>query len=407
MRVAASAASSRAVSSHLEPLRVLPERRLPAEWSLPGHWPAQLARWRGGREAAHVGADLGEHHLGGALLHAGDRAEQLNRRARKGRAAPRSRRRAARSARRGSRGGRGSPRRSARAGASKRPSSASLSAGIFARSLPLASSASTSGSVVPATSASSIARPETPRMSVATQSSLIPVSSSDLVQPVGLALALVDLRLAVAGQVPQRPDRLGRHEARPQQPRLQQLAQPGGVGDVGLAARHLLDVPGVDEQTARSRPRGSPRPASSRRRSPPSPPASPDAPSASRAAPTSPRTVVWNSATSCCTPATPAGNAHARRHLRLVHIQRRGALDDRLHRLPPLERRRQRSSPAGASETDESDGRALRQQSGVPGRLPRQTNDGLTGTIGERRQRATRRSSPISPARAWPRGDRC
>jgi len=40
--------------------------------------------------------------------------------------------------------------------------------------------ARTSGSVVPATSASSIARPETPRMSVATQSSLIPVSSSAL-----------------------------------------------------------------------------------------------------------------------------------------------------------------------------------------------------------------------------------
>src|SRR3972149_2642159 len=34
------------VSSHLEPCRVLPERRLPAERSLPGHWPAQLARWR-------------------------------------------------------------------------------------------------------------------------------------------------------------------------------------------------------------------------------------------------------------------------------------------------------------------------------------------------------------------------
>jgi hypothetical protein len=36
------------------------------------------------------------------------------------------------------------------------------------------------GSLVPATSASSIARPETPRMSVATQSSLMPVSSSAL-----------------------------------------------------------------------------------------------------------------------------------------------------------------------------------------------------------------------------------
>ena len=45
-RVAAIAASVRAVSSHLEPWRVLPERRLPAERSLPGHWPAQEARCR-------------------------------------------------------------------------------------------------------------------------------------------------------------------------------------------------------------------------------------------------------------------------------------------------------------------------------------------------------------------------
>jgi hypothetical protein len=38
------------------------------------------------------------------------------------------------------------------------------------------------------------------------------------------------------GQVPQRPNRLGRHEARPQQPSLKQLAQPLGVLDVGLAS---------------------------------------------------------------------------------------------------------------------------------------------------------------------------
>src|SRR3990170_2377511 len=71
----------------------------------------------------------------------------------------------------------------------------------------------------------------------------------DLVQPVSLALTLADLRLAVAGHVAQRPDRLRRHETAPQKPRLEQLAEPGGVGDVGFAARHLLDVAGVDEQT--------------------------------------------------------------------------------------------------------------------------------------------------------------
>ena len=69
-----------------------------------------------------------------------------------------------------------------------------------------------------------------------------------LVQPIGLALALGDLRLAIAGQQPQRPDRLGRHEAALQQPGLGKLAQPRRVAHVGLAARDLLDVPGVDEQ---------------------------------------------------------------------------------------------------------------------------------------------------------------
>lgn len=43
---------------------------------------------------------------------------------------------------------------------------------LFARSLPPASSARTSGSVVPETSASSIARADASRMSLATQSSL-------------------------------------------------------------------------------------------------------------------------------------------------------------------------------------------------------------------------------------------
>ena len=39
--MAAIAASLSASLSHLEPLRVRPERRLPADWSLPEHCPAQ------------------------------------------------------------------------------------------------------------------------------------------------------------------------------------------------------------------------------------------------------------------------------------------------------------------------------------------------------------------------------
>ena len=57
-----------------------------------------------------------------------------------------------------------------------------------------------------------------------------------LVQPVDLTGALLDLRLAIAGEVAQLADRLGRHEVGLQQPRFGELAQPRRVGDVGLAA---------------------------------------------------------------------------------------------------------------------------------------------------------------------------
>jgi hypothetical protein len=63
--------------SHLDPLRVLPERRLPADWSLPEHWPAH-EEVPGGREHRHVGADLGEDVLRAARLDPGQRAQHLN-----------------------------------------------------------------------------------------------------------------------------------------------------------------------------------------------------------------------------------------------------------------------------------------------------------------------------------------
>ena len=65
---------------------------------------------------------------------------------------------------------------------------------------------------------------------------------------VDFARALLDLRLATARQVSELADRLRRHEARLQQPSLGEPAQPGGVRDVGLAARRLLDVAGVHRQ---------------------------------------------------------------------------------------------------------------------------------------------------------------
>ena len=50
---------------------------LAAGLALAGAHPAPRGEVRVGREAAHVGADLGEQHLGGALVDAGDRVEQL------------------------------------------------------------------------------------------------------------------------------------------------------------------------------------------------------------------------------------------------------------------------------------------------------------------------------------------
>ena len=59
-----------------------------------------------------------------------------------------------------------------------RPLNASVNAGIFERSRRLARSASPAGSRFPAINDSSMARPDTPRMSEATADSLIPASSS-------------------------------------------------------------------------------------------------------------------------------------------------------------------------------------------------------------------------------------
>jgi len=69
----------------------------------------------------------------------------------------------------------------------------------------------------------------------------------DLVQPLRLPGALLDLRLAVAGQVAQLADRLGRHERGAHQAVLDQLADPLRILDVGLAAGHVAQVAGVRE----------------------------------------------------------------------------------------------------------------------------------------------------------------
>jgi hypothetical protein len=77
-------------------------------------------------------------------------------------------------------------------------------------------------------------------MSVATLDSSGPGVLQDLVQPLDLSAAFLDLGLAVAGQLAQLPDRAGWHEAGPDQPVLDQLGDPGRIGHVGLAAGHVV-----------------------------------------------------------------------------------------------------------------------------------------------------------------------
>ena len=111
-----------------------------------------------------------------------------------------------------------------------------------------------------------------PMMSEATADSLIPASSSSFSSRwTSRPRSRV---IAVRARVRSRScaDRLGRHERAADQPVRAELGQPGRVRDIGLAAGQVLHVPGVDQHAPRSRrPRAGSRTASSSRRSPPSP----------------------------------------------------------------------------------------------------------------------------------------
>src|SRR5664280_1938908 len=119
--------------------------------------------------------------------------------------------------------------------------------GIFLRITPRARSASTRGSRSPPISASIMSRAESVVMLEATESILMPPSFEDLGQPLQLPGPRLDQLLAVAGQLPGRRDLRGWDEAAPQQTALQQLPQPRTVDDIGLAARDVLHMPGVDQ----------------------------------------------------------------------------------------------------------------------------------------------------------------
>jgi hypothetical protein len=85
-------------------------------------------------------------------------------------------------------------------------------------------------------------------MEQATESILIPASCSTLPSPGDLADPLLGHFRAVAEHVPGRLDLRRGDEAAGQQPALQQVHQPLGVGEIRLAARHVLDMPGVAHQ---------------------------------------------------------------------------------------------------------------------------------------------------------------
>jgi hypothetical protein len=91
-----------------------------------------------------------------------------------------------------------------------------------------------------------MARPETPKMSLATTESLIWASSSSLLDPLLLRGRCRHQIGPVAGHVPQLPDRRRWHEAGPQHLPLGELAQPDRIQRVGLGtAGEVLDVTGA------------------------------------------------------------------------------------------------------------------------------------------------------------------
>jgi hypothetical protein len=163
-----------------------------------------------------------------------------------------------------------------------------------------------------------------------------------LVQPVGLPGTFLDLRLAIPGQVAQIADRLGRDEARLQQPGLQQLAQPRRIADVGLASGDLLDVSGVDqhqrEVVLEHMPDGLPEHAGRLHHNPLD--TISGQPVAKREQPANRRLELGH--VLLATLPVRRRHPHARGHLLLVNIQRPRALNDRVHQ---TSRGRRKPSP--------------------------------------------------------------
>ena len=177
-----------------------------------------------------------------------------------------------------------------------------------------------------------------------------------LLDPLALGAMGLDEPLAVADKVPQLPDLRRGHEAAAQQATLQQLTQPGGIADVGLAAGQDLDVAGIDQQQLQP---------ALRQHIPTGLPVLPrrlhhhlgDAlglqPVRQGLQAGGERRVGADLL--AATPATPTDtssirDADAGHHLVLADIQRRGPFHDQLHRLPPPTGSPVLVRPAGPTE---------------------------------------------------------
>jgi len=172
--------------------------------------------------------------------------------------------------------------------------------------------------------------------SVATLDSSGPGVLQDLVQPLDLPTALLDLGLAVAGQLTQLADRAGRHEAGADQPVLDQLGDPGRVGHVGLAAGHVVQVRRVQQPALHLALEQLPHrlPVAPGRLHPDPGDSEAGQPLGQQPQPGGRR---GEPAGLGVAPGVAVGHPHTRGHRVLVHIQTRAAFDQRLHLLaPPL-----------------------------------------------------------------------
>jgi hypothetical protein len=231
--------------------------------------------------------------------------------------------------------------------------------------------------------------------SVATLDSSGPGVLQDLVQPLDLPAALLDLGLAVAGQLAQLPDRLGRHEAGADQAVLDQLGDPGGVGHIGLATRHVVHVRRVQQPTLDLVLQQLPDrlPVAPGRLHPH--PGHPEAaqPLGQQHQPGGRR---GEPAGLGVAPAVVVRHPHAGGHRVLVHVQASATRNQRLHLLALLHLGNGRHPEEPLPE--ESESRARGNSSECP-RLPRQTYQRARGTKERRRWPDDRH---IFIRRGWP-----